>query len=307
MPTSKIVAHEHRAWRLSPRTEGALGFVLWRAPPCRCQKGRSSSRVAVPPPSAHRPSASCWSCVACSLSCHPPRRRIPAHRVVLAARCEYFATMFSSGMRETRQATITIDDVSSVVFMALLVRRRCRLLISRLTPSHLLSSLAPQWLEPPSRLWSIAAPTRRACRRDGATALSPTPVPIPPRHKRPQEHLYCDTTEVEQELALPLFAAADRFGVERLKLVCAATLEANLCCADVSRRHRTLLVVLPSGRRHRRLYLALRCRTLWGARSSLDHEQTRLPPPAALPPPRLRLAHPSARRVPCLWDRRAPC
>lgn len=142
---------------------------------------------------------------------------------------------------------------------------------------------------------------------DGATALSPTPVPIPPRHKRPQEHLYCDTTEVEQELALPLFAAADRFGVERLKLVCAATLEANLCCADVSRRHRTLLVVLPSGRRHRRLYLALRCRTLWGARSSLDHEQTRLPPPAALPPPRLRLAHPSARRVPCLWDRRAPC
>ena len=213
--------------------------------------------------------------------------------------------MFSSGMRETRQASIAIDDVSSVVFMALLVRRRCRLLLSHLTPSHLSSSLAPQ--TPPSRLWSIAAPTRRACRLDGATTLSTTPVPIPPRHKRPQEHLYCDTTEVEQELALPLFAAADRFGVERLKLVCAATLEANLCCADVSRRHRTLLIVLPPGRRHRRLYLALRCRTLWGARSSLDHEQTRLPPPAALPPPRLRLAHPSARRVPCLWDRRAPC
>ena len=125
-----------------------------------------------------RASAARCPCVACSLlSCHPPRRRIPAHRVVLAARCEYFATMFSSGMRETRQATITIDDVSSVVFMALLVRRRCRLLISRLTPSHLLSSLAPQWLEPPSRLWSIAAPTRRACRWTGRPPSHPHPCP----------------------------------------------------------------------------------------------------------------------------------
>ena len=29
--------------------------------------------------------------------------RIPAHRVVLAARCAYFETMFSSGMRESTQ------------------------------------------------------------------------------------------------------------------------------------------------------------------------------------------------------------
>ena len=33
------------------------------------------------------------------------------------------------------------------------------------------------------------------------------------------DHLYTDSTEVAAEMALPLFAAADRFGVERLKLV----------------------------------------------------------------------------------------
>jgi hypothetical protein len=46
--------------------------------------------------------------------------RIPAHRVVLAARCQYFETMFSSGMRESTQGCVNIDGVGADVFMALL-------------------------------------------------------------------------------------------------------------------------------------------------------------------------------------------
>ena len=46
--------------------------------------------------------------------------RIPAHRVVLAARCQYFETMFSSGMREATQGCVNIDGVGADVFMALL-------------------------------------------------------------------------------------------------------------------------------------------------------------------------------------------
>jgi len=115
MPTSKIVAHEHRAWRLSPRTEGALGFVLWRAPPCRCQKGRSSSRVAVPPPSAHRP---------------PVVHAWPAH-------C-YLATHHAGGYRRTascwRRAVSTLRRC-----LALGCARRARR-PSRSTTSRLSSS-----------------------------------------------------------------------------------------------------------------------------------------------------------------------
>ena len=43
-----------------------------------------------------------------------------AHRVVLAARCEYFRAMFSSGMRETTSSTITLDEIEYEVFLAVL-------------------------------------------------------------------------------------------------------------------------------------------------------------------------------------------
>ena len=46
------------------------------------------------------------------------------------------------------------------------------------------------------------------------------------------DHLYTDSTDVAAEMALPLFAAADRFGVERLKLHCASRLEAGLSIED---------------------------------------------------------------------------
>lgn len=46
--------------------------------------------------------------------------RIPAHRVVLAARCCYFETMFSSGMRESTQQTVAIEGVPADIFVALL-------------------------------------------------------------------------------------------------------------------------------------------------------------------------------------------
>ena len=46
------------------------------------------------------------------------------------------------------------------------------------------------------------------------------------------DHLYTDSTEVAAEMALPLFAAADRFGVDRLKLHCASRLEAGLSIED---------------------------------------------------------------------------
>ena len=47
------------------------------------------------------------------------------------------------------------------------------------------------------------------------------------------EHLYTDAADVPSELALQLFAAADRFGVERLKSLCAAKIEAELSSASV--------------------------------------------------------------------------
>ena len=42
------------------------------------------------------------------------------------------------------------------------------------------------------------------------------------------EHLYTDTIEIPSDIALPLLCTADRFGVERLKALCAAKLEAEL-------------------------------------------------------------------------------
>ena len=38
--------------------------------------------------------------------------RFPAHRVVLAARCNYFRCMFEIGMREASQHEIDVPDVS---------------------------------------------------------------------------------------------------------------------------------------------------------------------------------------------------
>ena len=92
---------------------------------------------------------------------------VPAHRVVLAARCPFFARMFASGMREASQHEVEIEDVSLDALNALL------------------------------------------------------------------EHLYTDAADVPSELALQLFAAADRFGVERLKSLCAAKIEAELSSASV--------------------------------------------------------------------------
>jgi len=94
-------------------------------------------------------------------------RRIPAHRVVLAARCGYFQRMFESGMRESSQNQVEIEDVSGDVFMILL------------------------------------------------------------------EHLYTDAVEVPLGLSLPVFAAADRFGVDRLKQLCSARIEAELSINNV--------------------------------------------------------------------------
>ena len=42
------------------------------------------------------------------------------------------------------------------------------------------------------------------------------------------QHLYTDTVRVPSGLALPLFAVSDRFGVLRLKEICAACVQAEL-------------------------------------------------------------------------------
>lgn len=47
-------------------------------------------------------------------------REVHAHRVVLAARCQYFRGMFESGMREVGQHTVTLDNISYTVLMAML-------------------------------------------------------------------------------------------------------------------------------------------------------------------------------------------
>jgi RCC1 and BTB domain-containing protein len=46
--------------------------------------------------------------------------RIFAHRAILAQRCEHFAAMFRSGMRESVERTITIPNMSKSVFLLLL-------------------------------------------------------------------------------------------------------------------------------------------------------------------------------------------
>ena len=46
--------------------------------------------------------------------------RIPAHRIILASRCEYFSTMFSAGFQERDSNEIKMEGVSAAAFKALL-------------------------------------------------------------------------------------------------------------------------------------------------------------------------------------------
>merc|ERR1712127_1109032 len=43
-----------------------------------------------------------------------------AHRTILAGRCEHFAAMFRSGMRESVEREIPIPNISKVVFLLLM-------------------------------------------------------------------------------------------------------------------------------------------------------------------------------------------
>jgi hypothetical protein len=95
-------------------------------------------------------------------------KTVHAHRVVLAARCEYFRGLFDSGMRDASSHSIALDDISYPVFTVLL------------------------------------------------------------------EYLYTDSFEMPDDaLALPLFAAADFLGVEQLKAMCIARIEADLSVENV--------------------------------------------------------------------------
>ena len=48
--------------------------------------------------------------------------RIPAHRIILAARSTYFRTMFSSGMKEAQEGNdIIVQDTSPAAFRAMLL------------------------------------------------------------------------------------------------------------------------------------------------------------------------------------------
>jgi len=47
-------------------------------------------------------------------------RQIYAHKIILSRRCEHFAAMFRSGMRESHESTIEMPNVSYDVFMLVL-------------------------------------------------------------------------------------------------------------------------------------------------------------------------------------------
>ena len=66
------------------------------------------------------------------------------------------------------------------------------------------------------------------------------------------EHLYTDTDAVPSEIALPLFSAADRFGVDRLKQLCVARVEADMCVS-------TVCSILTVADRHNAAYLKEEC------------------------------------------------
>lgn len=48
------------------------------------------------------------------------RLQVHAHKAILASRSEYFRSMFSSGMSESRQKEIELKDVRCSVFQALI-------------------------------------------------------------------------------------------------------------------------------------------------------------------------------------------
>ena len=50
----------------------------------------------------------------------PAKREIPAHKNILATRCDVFRTMLNSQMKETKENKIHIEDTRYDVFMALL-------------------------------------------------------------------------------------------------------------------------------------------------------------------------------------------
>jgi len=62
------------------------------------------------------------------------------------------------------------------------------------------------------------------------------------------DHLYSDTLEVPANIELELFAAADRFGLERLKQVCATAVESSLSVENVC-------YVLAVAEQHNSVYL----------------------------------------------------
>ena len=47
-------------------------------------------------------------------------QRVNAHRAILAGRCEHFAAMFRSGMRESVEREIATPNISKTVFILLM-------------------------------------------------------------------------------------------------------------------------------------------------------------------------------------------
>jgi len=78
------------------------------------------------------------------------------------------------------------------------------------------------------------------------------------------EHLYTDTDIVPSEIALELFSAADRFGVERLRQLCAARVEADMSVNSVCN-------ILTVADQHNATYLKEECVQFIVARFSEVH------------------------------------
>ena len=133
-------------------------------------------------------------------------RDVPAHRCILAARCETFRRMFNSSMREGSREEgqrVPIAEVSHAAFSCMLqyIYSGAVAVPEVTTPSH-----------PPPPLPLPSPPPAAARREEGAVARPPPPAAQPPALLRPQE------------LALELLGLADRYLLEGLKLLCGFTL-----------------------------------------------------------------------------------